>query len=497
MKELEILLNKRWVLKSRDKETYYKLRDALGELRKFTTEKMGCQIIDNSLLIKMEKIPVIPESFMGIQKFSSKEEYAYLCILLMFLEDRDAQEQFIISQLTEYITANLPGEISDWTLYTNRRKLIRVMRFAADQGLIGVTDGKDEAFMDDEGGEVLYENTGASRYFMKSFSKDIMEYTKPEDFQESDWFEVDEDRGFARRHRVYKRLIFAPGMYKADGSSEDFEYLKYYGRRLSEELEQIFDCHVHIHKGSAYLLSGDDCRMGTVFPGNNSISDILLLCFREIRKKIEKGQWKTGLDETCLIDQIEFENMIKEIKQEYGSGFSKNYREMPEGEFVKSVLDEMKLWMFIRKEELAHQIKICPLTGKILVHYLMPEKAKHFLIQLTFLQSIEMVERSLSSPAQENSGCHMGLGPVHDLGNFLPVINLFKLHLLYRCSCNDHSIKLLIFQFRKSLIKFVQMTPGSVFRLMGLHCHKAYVNLQRSIGKRAKKLKLGFLFQWH
>ena len=62
--------------------------------------------------------------------------------------------------------------------------------------------------MDDEGGEVLYENTGASRYFMKSFSKDIMEYTKPEDFQESDWFEVDEDRGFARRHRVYKRLIF-------------------------------------------------------------------------------------------------------------------------------------------------------------------------------------------------------------------------------------------------------------------------------------------------
>lgn len=330
MKELEVLLNKRWILKSRDKETYYKIRDALGELRKFTTEKMGCQIIDNSLLIKMEKIPVIPESFMGIQKFSSKEEYAYLCILLMFLEDRDAQEQFILSQLTEYITANLPGEISDWTLYTNRRKLIRVLRFAVDQGIVDVTDGKDEAFMDDEAGEVLYENTGASRYFMKNFSKDIMEYTKPEDFQESDWFEVDEDRGFARRHRVYKRLIFAPGMYKEDGSPEDFEYLKYYGRRLSEELEQIFDCQVHIHRGSAYLLSGDDCRMGTVFPGNNSISDILLLCFGEIRKKIENGEWKTAADESCLTDRIEFENLIKEVKAELTTeleGQQKNLRE--------------------------------------------------------------------------------------------------------------------------------------------------------------------------
>ena len=31
MKELEVLLNNRWILKSKDKELYYKLRDALGE----------------------------------------------------------------------------------------------------------------------------------------------------------------------------------------------------------------------------------------------------------------------------------------------------------------------------------------------------------------------------------------------------------------------------------------------------------------------------------
>ena len=149
---------------------------------------MGCQLIDNSILIKLEKIPEIPESFMGIQDFASKEEYAYLCILLMFLEDRDAQEQFILSQLTEYITACLPGDLSDWTLYTNRRKLIRVLRYAADQGIIGITDGRDDTFMENEAGEVLYENTGASRYFMKNFSRDIMEYAGPEDFRESGWF---------------------------------------------------------------------------------------------------------------------------------------------------------------------------------------------------------------------------------------------------------------------------------------------------------------------
>ena len=71
----------------------------------------------------MEKIPVVPEKFMGIEVFDSKEEYAYLCVLLMFLEDKDAGEQFILSQLTEYMTTVLPGSITDWTLYTNRRRM--------------------------------------------------------------------------------------------------------------------------------------------------------------------------------------------------------------------------------------------------------------------------------------------------------------------------------------------------------------------------------------
>ena len=178
-------------------------------------------------------------SFMGILDFSSKEEYAFLCILLMFLEEKDTQEQFILSQLTEYISANMPGEPVDWTVYTSRRRLIKVLRYAVAQGIVSITDGADDAFMEDATGEVLYENTGASRYFMRNFSKDITDYGRPEDFLESDWFAMDEDRGIARRHRVYKRLLFAPGMYRRDGSEEDFEYLKYYGRRLTEDLEGI------------------------------------------------------------------------------------------------------------------------------------------------------------------------------------------------------------------------------------------------------------------
>ena len=157
--ELEILMNRRWVLKAEEKELYYRLRDAAGEIRKFATEKMGCQIIANSLLIKMEKIPAVPEEWMGIREFTSREEYAFLCVLLMFLEDKDTEYQFTISMLTDYISANMPAEKVDWTLYTHRRRLVKVMRYAKTQGIIQVTDGNDENFMEDQNGQVLYENT--------------------------------------------------------------------------------------------------------------------------------------------------------------------------------------------------------------------------------------------------------------------------------------------------------------------------------------------------
>ena len=287
----------------------------------------------------------------------------------MFLEDKDPQGQFILSQLTEYVSANMPEGSIDWTLYLNRRRMIKVLRYAVDQGMIRITDGTDEGFMDDASGEVLYENTGASRYFMRNFSHDIMDYTKPEDFQESDWFEMDESKGIARRHRVYKRLLFAPGMYQNDGPQEDFDYLKNYGRRMSEDLERTFDCQVHIHRGSAFLMAGEDCRMGNVFPGGNAISDVCLLCFEPIQKKIANGEWKMAVDETVTIETADLENLIKEVKRTFGEGFTKELRQMPDGEFSRYVIETMENWMFLKKIADDRQVILYPAIGKLDGHY--------------------------------------------------------------------------------------------------------------------------------
>lgn len=365
MELLEHLLNRRWILKSADKDLYYQARDGIAEIRKFATDKMGCQIIENSLLVKMEKIPAKPEIHMGINEFTSRTEYVFLCLILMYLEDKEPEEQFILSQLTEYISSNMPGRSVDWTVYTERRRLVKVLRFGVSQGMIRITDGSDDVFMDKEEGEVLYENTGASRYFMKNFARDIMNYQTPEDFMASDWFAMDEDRGKVRRHRVYKKLMFSMGMYREGNQDEDFEYLKYYGRRLADDLEQTFDCQLHIHKSSAFLILGDDCRMGTVFPGNNVVADIILLFCNEVQQNVHSGSMIREQGEAVILDEISFERLLSSIQQKYGSGFTKKYRVMTKGDFIKDITGELEIWGMIVRNQPERTVSILAAAGKM------------------------------------------------------------------------------------------------------------------------------------
>ena len=369
MKELEILMARRWVLKAEDRQLYYRVREALPVIRSFATEKLGCQVIENASLIKLEKIPVLAEPAMGIREFSTKEEYAFLCLLLMFLEDRDIGEPFILSQFTEYVVANLPGGGVDWTYYRSRQQLVRVLRFATAQGLLRVRDGNEDNFVQSEVGEVLYENTGVSRYFMRHFPRDIMNYSRPEDFAQSDWVAMDEERGIARRHRVYRRLLFSMGILQSEGMTEDVDYLKNYGRRLKDELEKIFDGELHVHRGNAFFMQGESCHIGETLPNDTGLSDVLLLVCAEIREQVRQEIWLPEKDDRIQVTLVEFEQLLRKILREQGAGFMKSLRDLTDGEFVRRVETEMTLWRLLAIDEAQQLVMILPMAGKIIGRY--------------------------------------------------------------------------------------------------------------------------------
>ena len=365
MNALEILLNKRWILKSMERDLYYKVKDQLGSIKKFVTEKLGYQIIMTPNLIKLEKLPGKPETWMGIGAFTRTIEYGFLCMVLMFLEDKEVEEQFVLSQLTEYIQVNYKEERIDWTLYSNRRHLIKVLKFCVESNLLQINDGSEESFAGDASEEVLYESTGISRYFMRNFSRDIMDFSSPEDFYASEWIDGNEDRGVIRRQRVYRRILMSMGVYRENVDDDDFLYIKNYRNVIGGELEGFFDCSLQVHKTSAYLVAGPESSLGKAFPENNTMSDIILLMCGLVREQIESGKATLNVDETIGMAVIEFESLIEICRQRYSENFSKTYRDKTSMEFSSLIMGEM-MWMgLIDIDEENQNVAIRPVVGKL------------------------------------------------------------------------------------------------------------------------------------
>ena len=310
-------------LKSKDRELYYELKEALssGEEKKFLMEKLGYQVIVNPYMIKVEKMPAIPENWMGITEFKEPVEYVLFCLVLMFLEDREAEEQFVLSQLTEYVQSQYQEEQIDWTVYRYRRHMIKVMKYCVSCGILKVNDGSEESFARDDASEVLYENTGASRYFMKNFTQDIMGYTSPKEFEKEEWIDVNEDRGIVRRQRVYRKLLMTMGMYKDEESEEDFAYVRNYRNMIQGDLSDLFDCELHVHSSSAFLVLGETCRLGRAFPEGNTLSDVVLLINTLLQEKVADGKLTIPMDEEIHIPREMFCAIVEECRRKIWKRF--------------------------------------------------------------------------------------------------------------------------------------------------------------------------------
>ena len=367
MNALEVLLSRRWVLKSRERELYYEMKDEISGLKKFFTEKMGYQVIVNPYLVKVEKLPAKAERWMGIQEFTSPIEYSFFCLILMFLEDKEAEEQFVLSELTEYVQGQYQQEKVDWTIYSYRRHLIKVMKYCVAIGILNVDDGSEENFARDDRSEVLYENTGASRYFMRNFTQDIMGYSNYRDFQKTEWIDVNEDRGIVRRQRVYRNLLMSMGIYRTEENEEDFTYVKNYRNMIQGELQELFPCELQVYRSSAYLVLGEECRLGRWLPEENTLSDIILLLGQLIREKVEQRVFSLQNDESIRISMEEFRSLIEECKRCFGSGFNKTYREMTTEEFFREIA------AYLTNLELAERqrenMMIRPVLGKLIGKY--------------------------------------------------------------------------------------------------------------------------------
>lgn len=363
MTPFEELVSRRWILKEEDSELYYRVKDALKEIKKSVQEKFGYVIIQTPYLIKMEKIPGKIENWMGIEEFQSIREYQMFCFILMFLEDKEREEQFLLSTLTEYIQLQFSNGEIKWTDFTTRRQLIRVIKYCVKIHILKQNDGDEDRFAQSIDTEVLYENTGISRYVMRNFMREIKSYNEPKDFEQSEWVEMNEDRGIIRRQRVYRRLLLSPGVYRGDKNDEDFAYIRNRRNQIQTDFQSFFPCDLHVHESSAYLILDEDCQVGKVFPFNNTYSDLVLLIFAEVRKRVKSYQYHLGEQEQLYLKKEQFVKLCKKSVENHIQYLPKKYQEMGAESVAQEVINLLISYGFM--DDLGEEVQLYPVFGKI------------------------------------------------------------------------------------------------------------------------------------
>ncbi|BCZ47894.1 hypothetical protein psyc5s11_39610 [Clostridium gelidum] len=364
MENLKKLLVNFYISKEYDRESYYAVKDNIKDFSSFLRDKLGYNVIIRGDFLKLEKIPGIAESFMGIDEFTEAREYSFLMLLLMFLEDKAKEEQFLLSHITEFISLNPIGDSVDWTNYYTRRSLIKVLRFSIKYKIIKINDGNEESFAKDSTKEVLFESTGISKYMVKVFNNNINEKTTVEDILKDENFNTDADKGVLRKYRAYRRLLLSPIVYRNDGPLEDYEYIKTYRNAIEGDFEKYLGLNLQVHKNGALLIPQENKFQNIeTFPCNKGISDLTLHIITYINKIIRNEKDKLTNDDLFMMDKEYFEKLLEKVQREKKNGLSKEYRDMQFGKMCYEVINYMTRIKLIEEKE--DKIVIYPLCGKI------------------------------------------------------------------------------------------------------------------------------------
>ncbi len=375
MTTFEKLLENYWFVRDIDVDTYNSIkRDLNNETQEFIKNKLGYKLIVNPYVIKMEKIPGKPQAFMGIENFNSKLEYVFLCLILIYLEERTKGEQFILSGLIDYIQ-NLIAEVDvqdikiDFTIYSQRKAMVNVLKFIKDMGFIIMYDGDENKFAEDIENDVLYEVTGVSKYFMRKFSSNITDCNLYTDIYEKEQLGLEQDKGKERRQRVYRRLFTENVVYKENEDDQDYNYIRNYRNVINQDVDKMLESTLEVHRNGAYILLTENKNFKNTFPSNRAISDVVSFINTIIVQKFKEGKFRKNINDTINISEIEFAKLIRDIKEKYSKGFSKEFRELPENKLLEQTVNYMEQYDMLRYNKETREYIIMPICFKIIGKY--------------------------------------------------------------------------------------------------------------------------------
>ena len=356
---MQLLLNNFWILKEDDLDNYYKIKRNQHLLRDYINKTLGSRLIIHDRFIKLEKIPAQALESIGLPNFILQTDYIYLCLILLFLEDKTRETYFMLSDLIDYVkntaVALELNNVPNWTLTKERKSLKRAVNFLEKIKVIKLKDASKDDFSDNENAEALYISTGLSNYVMRMFNNEIFDIKQEEDFIKDEWTYQNDEKGDIRKYKIYRNLIYTPCIYMNDISKSEIDYLKQLRHHISNELSNL-NYELELTKNMALVFENENALTKDSFPNNKRISAIVLIVLTKLYELIKENKIILNEYEIGKISYEDLYNIIINIKNKYNIYLSKTLKDLTDSAFFENILDILETYTFIRNVDNYYEI---------------------------------------------------------------------------------------------------------------------------------------------
>ena len=356
---MQLLLNNFWILKEDDLDNYYNIKRNQHLLRDYINKTLGSRLIIHDRFIKLEKIPAQALESIGLSNFILQTDYIYLCLILLFLEDKTRETYFMLSDLIDYVkntaVALELNNIPNWTLTKERKSLKRAVNFLEKIKVIKLKDASKDDFSDNENAEALYISTGLSNYVMRMFNNEIFDIKQEEDFIRDEWTYQNDEKGDIRKYKIYRNLIYTPCIYMNDISKSEIDYLKQLRHHISNELSNL-NYELELTKNMALVFENENALTKDSFPNNKRISAIVLIVLTKLYELIKENKIILNEYEIGKISYEDLYNIIINIKNKYNIYLSKTLKDLTDSAFFENILDILETYTFIRNVDNYYEI---------------------------------------------------------------------------------------------------------------------------------------------
>lgn len=345
------LLYNFWIVKDGNEEIYYKIKYNQNKIKDFVSKNLGSNLIIHNRFIKLEKIPSYLIASEGINTFNNVEDYIFLALILLYLEDKARGDLFVLTDLIDYvkntsITLEL-NHIPDWSLKKDRKGIDAAINFLVNLSAIKVKDRDKVSFVDNRESQALYEVTGISNYIMRLFDTSITDITDINDFLKLEFQNQDEEKGDVRRYKVFRNILYLPSTSTKSITSSEIDYIKKNRNYIKNEISSKLDMEVEITNNLTLLYDDTSSTMKDNFPNNKKITEIVLMVNKEILDDIKNGKIILDNYECASVDISYLKMIIKRIKNEKIPYIGKTLEKETFDKFYKEVVNYMCMYNFI------------------------------------------------------------------------------------------------------------------------------------------------------